>query len=105
VKTTTASNTKETQMTTTPYMTYKRTAWYHEGHNMVIEASDETGRGLGWIRAVYHYKTNCLANLTVRLLTTGETGDVKVSHNDGRAAVRAAKTMLEEMLKKSAAAG
>ena len=88
---------KDTTMTTT----YKRTAWYLEGFHMVIEAFDADGTQVGDIRALYHYKTNRLSYLTVTLLATGDTGEVRVAHNDGRAAVQAAKVMLEKMLKKS----
>ena len=104
MKTTTTSNMKDTTMTAataTTYLTYKRTAWYLEGFHMVINAFDSDGTQVGYICAIYHYKTNRLSDLTVTLLATGDTGEVRVAHNDGRAAVQAAKVMLEKMLKKS----
>ena len=104
MKITTTPNTKDTTMTAataTAYTTYKRTAWYLEGFHMVINAFNADGTQVGDIRALYHYKTNRLSDLTVTLLATGETGYVTVAHNDGRAAVHAAKVMLEKMLKKS----
>ena len=88
---------------TTTYLTYKRTAWYLEGFHMVINAFDSDGTQVGYICAIYQYKTNRLSDLTVTLLATGDTGEVRVSHGEGRKAVQVAKTMLEKMLKKSVA--
>ena len=86
---------------TTTYLNYERTAWYLEGFHMVINAFDADGTQVGYICALYHYKTNLLSDLTVTLLATGETGEVRVAHKEGRKAVQVAKTMLEKMFKKS----
>lgn len=92
----------EREATMTTYLTYKRAAWYLEGFHMIITAFDADGAQVGDICALYQYKTNRLSDLTVTLLATGDTGEVKVSHGEGRKAVQVAKTMLENMLKKSA---
>ena len=84
-------------------LTFERSDWYHQGNHMSISAHDETGKLVGWINALYHYKTNQFSDFTVRLMS-GEAQEITVPWHGGRKALAAAKTLMHEMYQKSASA-
>lgn len=86
--------------TAAPAVTFKRTDFYHQGPQMTIEATDAEGRVIGWINALYHYKSTRLDMLVVRLYATGEEREIKTSVWGARKAVTVAKAVLETMHEK-----
>lgn len=93
-----------TTTTTTTALTFKRTDYYHQGNKMSINGFDASGKCVGWIEALYHYKSNRLDRLVVRLYATGEEREIKASVWGARKAVTVAKAVLETMHEKHLAA-